>query len=109
MSYKELNMAMQIKAEICRESDGSYTIILHSLDLAGNGFTPEEAINNVIQDLKVYAEEYFSRLELYSNAPNRRGHLPYVSKITHAKNDEEIRDMLDLTLHTPKGMGFLGD
>jgi hypothetical protein len=59
-----------------------------------NGETMEGATGQLIKDLREYASDYLSRLPLFFNAPNRRGHLPYVLRITLAQGDDEIRRIL---------------
>lgn len=87
---------LQLKGEMVVDSDKSYTVTLDApFDLYGNGPTPEEAINDLVQDLKLYAEQYMSLLPVFLHAPNRREHLPYILKITlFANEDAQIKEML---------------
>ncbi|GFP25662.1 hypothetical protein HKBW3S43_01069 [Candidatus Hakubella thermalkaliphila] len=52
------------------------------LDLVTEMNTPEEAIEDIIDAIKDYANEYITDFELYSKSPNRAHHLPYIELIT---------------------------
>ena len=77
-------------AEQYTEEDGSVTLSLDTLDLAANGEDLQTAKAALALDIVEYAEEYYQEFELYSRAPNRRGHLPYVIKALIAKSPEEL-------------------
>lgn len=77
-------------AEQYTEEDGSVTLSLDAPDLAANGEDLQAAKAKLARDIVEYAEEYYQEFELYSRAPNRRGHLPYVIKALIAKSPEEL-------------------
>ena len=81
-------------AEQYIEEDGSVTLSLDTLDLAANGEDLPAAKAALARDIVEYAEEYYQEFELYSRAPNRRGHLPYVIKALIAKSPEELEDAI---------------
>ena len=81
-------------AEQYTEEDGSVTLSLYALDLAANGEDLQAAKAKLARDIVEYAEEYYQEFELYSRAPNRRGHLPYVIKALIAKSPEELEDAI---------------
>lgn len=81
-------------AEQYIEEDGSVTLSLDTLDLAANGEDLQAAKAALARDIVEYAEEYYQEFELYSRAPNRRGHLPYVIKALIAKSPEELEDAI---------------
>lgn len=83
-----------LKPEIINEEDGSITLALDSLELYSNNDTLELAINDLIEDLKIYAQDYMQRSQLFLNAPNRRSHFPYLLRILLCDNDQEIRELL---------------
>jgi predicted RNase H-like HicB family nuclease len=68
------------------------------LDLVTELTTAEEALEDMIEALKDYAEEYMADLELYAQSPNRAHHLPYIEAIASCKNDWEIKMLLKPTL-----------
>lgn len=85
-----------MKPEVCGEVDGSTTISLDQLEIYSNGETFDEALFQLIQDLKFYAQDYIERSQLFLNAPNRREHFPYILRILLCENDNEIRSTLEL-------------
>lgn len=84
------------KPEVLHEDDGSVTLAMDDLELYANGGTIEEAAQDFVQDLKLYARDYVQRLQLFLNAPNRRSHFPYVLRVLLCDSDEEIRRLLEL-------------
>lgn len=85
-----------LKPEIIVEDDGSTTLIIDKLEIYANANTQEEAINELIIDLKQYAEDYFQRSQLFFHSPNRRDHFPFVLRVMLCDNDNEIRELLEL-------------
>lgn len=65
---------------VFKEDDGSYTAALENIDLAENAGEKEGAVDAMAASILEYAEEFYEEYELYSNAPNRAGHLPMVMK-----------------------------
>ena len=66
------------------------------LDLVTEMDTPEEAIADMIEATKDYAEEYMEDFELYSKSPNRAHHLPYIKAISSCKTDWDLRMMIEI-------------
>ena len=66
------------------------------LDLVTEMDTPEEAIADMIEAIKDYAEEYMEDFELYSKSPNRAHHLPYIKAISSCKTDWDLRMMIEI-------------
>ena len=60
-----------------------------------NGNTKEEAMNDLLEQLQVYAEEYLAHINEYRYAPNRKAHLPYVLRIALCENEQELRQLLN--------------
>ena len=89
--------AYRIEGELYRDEDGSFVASLTTLDIIESGRTEEEAIQAVIDELRVYSREYISRLPVFLNAPNRKGHYPFVLRILLAGSDQEIKAMLQLS------------
>ncbi len=92
---KMLLSHFSLKPEIIYEDDTSITLALDSLDIFVNNTTLDKAINELIQDLKLYSQDYIERSQLFLHAPNRRSHFPYVLRIMLCENDEEIRSLLE--------------
>jgi predicted RNase H-like HicB family nuclease len=66
------------------------------LDLVTEMDTPEEAIVDMIEAIKDYAEEYMEDFELYSKSPNKAHHLPYIKAISSCKTDWDLRMMIEI-------------
>lgn len=83
------------RPEVLPEDDGSITIAIDGLDIVVNAPTRSEAIEELVQELKIYAEDYRDNLNLFLNAPNRKAHFPYVLRIWLCENDQEIKSLLE--------------
>jgi hypothetical protein len=86
----------KLNPEIIQEDDGSITLALDSLELYSNNTTLDLAIKDLIEDLKIYAQDYLDRSQLFIHAPNRKHHFPYVLRISLCGNNEEIRALLGI-------------
>lgn len=100
---RQLLRSFSLKLDVVYEKDGSVTLALDQLDLVVNGSTLEEAVNDLVRELKLYCQDYLERMPLFINAPNRRDHFPYILRIALCENDAEIRDLLELPC--PQGSG----
>lgn len=60
------------------EEDGSVTLACNELDLAENAATNEEAKLKLAQSILDYATDFYNDFSLWSGAPNRKAHIPYV-------------------------------
>lgn len=85
-----------LRAEALEEDDGSITLAVDELDIAVNASTLEEALKELVEELKIYAQDYLNRAQLFLNAPNRRHHLPYVLRIALCDSDEEIKGLVEV-------------
>jgi len=86
----------KLNPEVIQEDDGSITLALDSLDIYANNTTLDLAVKDLVEDLKIYAQDYLDRSQLFFHAPNRKPHFPYVLRILLCDNDEEIRTILGL-------------
>ena len=66
------------------------------LDLVTEMDTYEETIEDIIEAIKDYAEEYMADFNLYSKSPNRAHHLPYIEAISSCKTDWELRMLIEI-------------
>lgn len=76
----EILNAYQFTAERFVEEDHSITLSLNEIDLIENAATEAEAKLLLAQSIAEYAAEYYEHYAMYSKAPNRRAHIPYVFK-----------------------------
>lgn len=74
------------------EENGSVTVVSDEMDLAENAETEEAALDALAGSILEYAHEYYSNYRLYSNAPNRKSHLPYITKAILLDNAKSIRE-----------------
>ena len=72
------------------EEDGSVTLSMNEIDLVENGATEQLARLALAKALLDYSEEYYSNYEMYSHAPNRKEHVPYIFRALIMDNPEEI-------------------
>jgi antitoxin YefM len=93
---KTLLAKFTFQPEVIPEEDGSVTLALDQLELYANNATLETAVQDLIQDLKIYAEDYIERPQLFLQAPNRKGHFPYILRILLCENDEDLCSLLEL-------------
>ncbi|MGD0622149.1 MAG: exoribonuclease R [Thermacetogeniaceae bacterium] len=93
---KALLSSYALKPEVIREEDGSVTLALDQLELYVNGDSTDQAVQDMVNDLKFYAQDYMERSQLFLNAPNRRPHFPYILRVLMCESDEEIRGLLEI-------------
>ena len=61
-------------------SDGSVSIWLPELAVYGQGATYAQAKADLLDEVRVYIDEYLANAAEYQRAPNRAAHLPHVIK-----------------------------
>ena len=76
------------------EDDGSVTLSLNEIDLVENGDTEEEAKLALANAILDYAEDYYEQFSVWSAAPNRKAHLPYVLKALILDDPKKIGDLI---------------
>ena len=76
------------------EEDGSFTAVLEELDLIENAPSKEECIISVCEAMKDYAQDFYNEFSLWSSAPNRKNHIPYVLKILLSPDKQLREDMI---------------
>lgn len=86
----------KLNPEVIQEDDGSITLALDVLEIYANNSTLESAATDLIEDLKLYAQDYLKRSQLFLHAPNRTHHFPYILRIMLCENDNEIRALAGL-------------
>jgi len=93
---QDILKAYLLKPEILPEKDGSVTVALNEIDIAVNATSLGEALDELVKEMKIYAQDYLDRLQLFLNAPNRKTHFPYVMRILLCDSDQEIKSLLEL-------------
>jgi len=91
---QQLLQGVKFEVKGLREEDGSITLGMDELELYANGETEEKALEELVKDTMIYAQEYMEDPNRYFNAPNRRHHFPYLFKVLLCNKKEEVKQML---------------
>lgn len=75
-----------------------YVAACPELDLAAAGDREEEAVEDLVEAIKEYAEDYLERLDLFAGSPNRGAHLPLILSIASCASKADIRRLLPAPL-----------
>ena len=94
--FESLLSAYEFSAERFDEADGSVTLSLRQIDLVENGKTEQEARRLLGQAILDYAEDFYREYSLWSAAPNRKPHIPYVLKALAIDDAAKIGDAVTL-------------
>ena len=76
------------------EEDGSITLSLNEIDLVENAPTLNEAKHQLAEAILEYATDYYNEFNLWSSAPNRKGHIPYVFKALIMDDVQKIEECI---------------
>ncbi|MGH2369255.1 MAG: hypothetical protein ACRDI2_13750 [Chloroflexota bacterium] len=80
--------------DVLPEDDGSFTLWLHELDLAGNGPGLKDARAALLQAIRSYLQYYADEIDLFRHLPDKARQEPYVLRLSLAKDDSELIAML---------------
>lgn len=94
--FESLLSAYQFTADRITENDGSITLSLHEIDMVENGKTEAEARYLLGRSILEYAEDYYKEFPLWSAAPNRKNHIPYIFKALCIDDSGKIGDTVVL-------------
>lgn len=78
---------------IIEPSEGVYVASCPELDLATEGNTSEESLDDLIDMAIDYAEQYMEEFDLFSKSPNRASHKPYILEIHKRGTREKVREL----------------
>lgn len=76
------------------EKDGTVTLATDVLDLVENGDAEENAKEKMAASILEYAKEFYGEYDLWSNASNRKNHIPYVFKALLLNDVSKIGDFI---------------
>lgn len=79
--------------QVMRGEDG-VSIWLPEFEVYGEGSNYAEAKTDLLEEVRVYAQEYLANADEYRRAPNRRGHFPHVVKVLLAEVRGELERVL---------------
>jgi len=71
-----------------------YVAACPELDLATAADREEEAVEDLVEAIKEYAQDYLERLDLFAGSPNRGAHLPLILLIASCVSKADIRRLL---------------
>lgn len=92
---EESKSNIQVHIRIRKCDDEGYIANCDEIgDLIATGESREAVIDDMCRCLLEYAEDYYNDFELYSKAPNRKRHLPYVDEIRSRATSGQIRGMM---------------
>jgi antitoxin YefM len=74
--------------------DEGVAIWLPEFELYGEGDTYAEAKKELLEDVRVYVQEYLANADEYRRAPNRAGHFPHVVKALIAEARGELEQVI---------------
>lgn len=96
MEEPRIMIQEKVLSILLARDEEKYCAFCPELDLVTETDTPEEAIEDIIEAMKEYAEEYMKDLELYAKSPNRAHHLPYIKAISSCKTDWDLRMLIEI-------------
>lgn len=91
---ESLLAAYNFTADKYVEEDGSITLSLNELDLVENAPTEEETKKLLAESILDYAVEFYNDFSLWSVAPNRKNHVPYVLKALIFDDVQKIEECI---------------
>lgn len=74
--------------------DGSVSIWLPEFEIYGQAGTFAEAKNDLVEEVRVYVEEYLANVDEYRRAPNRTGHFAHIIKAQIADIRGELEQVI---------------
>ncbi|MCL1808001.1 MAG: hypothetical protein FWG31_09910 [Oscillospiraceae bacterium] len=86
--------AYSFTADRYTEEDGSVTLALREIDLTENASDEQTAKQRMAQAILEYAGDFYQEFSVWSSAPNRKAHIPYVFKALAAPDIAALEDMI---------------
>jgi hypothetical protein len=80
--------------DVLPEDDGRFTLWLRELDIGGHGATIREARTALLAAAKAYTTDYLRQFDFFRHLPDKAAQEPYVLRISLAKDDAELIQML---------------
>ncbi len=96
MEVPRILIQEKVLSVLLAPDDEKYCAYCPELDLVTEMNTPEEAIEDMMDAIKDYAEEYLEDFDRYSGSPNRAHHLPYIKAVSSCKTDWELRMFIEI-------------
>jgi Antitoxin of toxin-antitoxin, RelE / RelB, TA system len=83
----------EFNPQVMRGDEG-VSIWLPEFEVYGEGDTYSEAKSDLLDEVRVYVQEYLEHADEYRRAPNRAGHLPHVVKALIAEARGELEQVI---------------
>lgn len=94
--FRELPISSQFKINFLKDEDGSIIITANPFDIVVSGEDRDQAVDNLINDIINYSQEYINDFSLYYNSKNRRSHLPLILAVLSCNSREEVKGILGI-------------
>lgn len=92
----------RISATVEKDEHAEYIASCNEIDdFFTTGKSPEESINNLVNELVGYGHEYMDDFNLYYHSPNRKSHFPYVLKILLQNSVEDVAALIHVQQQRP--------
>ena len=92
-SDKEELSGYHFNAKKYKEVDGSITLSAADLDIVVNDENEKAAKRKLAENIKEYADEFYNEYSVWSKAPNRQEHIPFVFKALTLDTETIERDI----------------
>lgn len=91
----ELLSAYKFTAVKYVEPDYSITLSLNEIDIIENGKDEKDAMKRLAHAIMEYSEEFYNNFSLWSTAPNRKMHIPYVFKALIIDDENLLKETIE--------------
>lgn len=80
--------------DVLPEEDEGFTLWLNELNIGGSGRTLKEARQALLSAVRSYIQDYIEHFDFYRHIPELTEQEPYVLKLSLAKDEAELIEML---------------
>jgi hypothetical protein len=84
----------RFRVNVLPEDDGSFTLWLRELNVAGSGPTLRAARADLLAAIRSYAQDYLDQVDFYRHLKDLAEQEPYVLRLSLAKDDAELVALL---------------
>jgi hypothetical protein len=84
----------RFQVHVLPEEDNGFTLWIEELDIGAHGPTPSEASRALLAAVRSYVAEYREQFDFYRHLPDRARLEPYVLRLSLARDDAELLEIL---------------
>ena len=84
----------EFHVDVLPEGDQVFSLWLNELNMGGTGPNLREARQDLLSAVRSYVRGYYAHLDFYRHLPDLAGQEPYILRLSLAKDDEELIEML---------------